>query len=66
MKQKIKKKVIELKTEFNPGTMKYEPKLPLREKSVKGKTNWELIIILLIILVISIGIFLWILQKRFL
>lgn len=69
MKQnkKRKKKVIELPQKFNPGTMRYEPILPIRktDKKLRVKINWKLIIALIILLSILLAIF-FIALKRYL
>ncbi|MBI3623069.1 hypothetical protein HY212_03240 [Candidatus Pacearchaeota archaeon] len=45
-----KTKEIQLPTKFNPGTMKFEPILPLRKtnKKVKLNVNWWFIIAIII------------------
>jgi hypothetical protein len=51
-----KPKEINLKVEFNPGTMKYEPVLPLRKAKKKIKFEWgSLIILIIMIILITLG-----------
>lgn len=46
-----KRKNINVSMEFNPGTMKYEPVLPLRkERENKVSFDWKWVIILLILI----------------
>lgn len=55
-KKEEKIKEINLPMKFNPGTLKYEPKLPLRKTNekipLKNKLKWILILILIMILLV--------------
>ena len=53
MAKKKKLKEISLPMKYNPGLGKFEPELPLRNtgKKFKLKTNWILIVILLLALI---------------
>jgi len=53
-----KTKEIKLPMDFNPGTQKYEPILPLRKTREKVKIDIKPIIILIIALLILFGGFL--------
>jgi hypothetical protein len=50
MAKRKKVKEIQLPMKYNPGLSKFEPELPLRKtrKKFKVKTNWIIILILLI------------------
>ena len=55
--KKEKTKFVNLKMEFNPGTQKYEPVLPLKKKkeNVKKRIEW-IDLIMIIIMIIIVGI----------
>lgn len=63
--RKNKKKIIQLPVEFNPGTMRYEPKLLLRRLGRKPriKIDWKFIVILIILVGFMFILFLIILKK---
>jgi hypothetical protein len=67
MIKKRKIKIIEPKMEFNPGTMKYEPKLSLRKtkENIKKRMDIRDLIMFIIILVIAAGIIFWALINGF-
>ena len=58
MKQKKETKFVNLKMEFNPGTQKYEPILPLKKVKNKIEVDWKFIITLIIAIIILLGILL--------
>ena len=59
-------KLIKPKMEFNPGTQKYEPVLPLKRigKKFEVKINLKWIILLIITLIILIGLILLALKNE--
>jgi len=61
-KNKKKLKEISWPMKFNPGTLTYEPRLPLKKSQnkkipLKKKLKWIFIVILMMILFSSIGLF---------
>lgn len=58
---KKKVKNIELPMDFNPGTMKFEPRLPIRKGKNKEKVNlkWFWIVIAVILILGIIGLVLY-------
>lgn len=55
--QRKRIKEIELPMEFNPGTKKYEPVLPLKEtqKKLNQKIGWKYIILITIGMILLTG-----------
>jgi|TARA_Y100000034_G_C6747045_1_gene331839 hypothetical protein len=62
MKSKKKFKEIKLKMEFNPGTQKYEPKLPILKKGIKIKKwfDWQFMVFLILaVILISLSFYIF-------